>query len=92
MPNNFLNYLLEQEDLIDQDILTIAKFQPTVEYVQAYVNDIEAIQYDAETAHSLEDELRAMFIKYIAERDDELGHLARIILSTNNLSFPRWCA
>lgn len=47
---------------------------------------------DAQTQHCQEDALREAFIQSIARRQDGLGEKARLVLSTNNLAFNRWCA
>ena len=47
---------------------------------------------DDESAHSMEDDLREGFIEYIATRKDSLGDKARLILTTNEIEFERWCA
>jgi len=57
-----------------------------IQEIQDMAND------DAESAHILEDNLREDFIKYIAKRKDYLGKKARLILTTNNIDFARWCA
>ena len=56
------------------------------------VEGIRVISNDAEAAHSQEDSLRELFIEYIATRKDSLGEKAKIILSTNEIEFERWCA
>lgn len=49
-------------------------------------------QGDDEEAHYEEDALRNKFISYLAERSDNIGELAKIILSTKDLDFSRWYA
>jgi len=56
------------------------------------IQEIQDMANDAESAHILEDNLREDFIKYIAKRKDYLGKKARLILTTNNIDFARWCA
>lgn len=56
------------------------------------VENIKMIANDDEIAHHLEDGLREQFIKYVAMREDDLGEKARIVLSTNDIKFARWCA
>jgi len=57
------------------------------------VIEIEAIgRIDDERGHSKEDGLRSDFIRFVAEREDELGEIARIVLSTDSFDFARWCA
>jgi hypothetical protein len=50
------------------------------------------IRGDDERAHSWEDVLYQEFVKYIAERKDHLGKMAREILKTQKIDFSRWCA
>jgi len=49
---------------------------------------------DYEVAHGLEDGLRDDFIAYIASLDllPALAEKAKIVLSTNAMEFPRYCA
>ena len=49
---------------------------------------------DDESGHILEDKLREDFIKYILEDSKEAKYkiLAKLILSTNQFDFSRWCA
>lgn len=56
------------------------------------IEDIKNSADDDESAHCLEDTLRESFIEYIATRKDALGEKARLILSTNEIDFSRWCA
>jgi len=56
------------------------------------VEKIRELADNAEDAHQLEDFFRRDFIAFIAQRDDELGEIARIVLSTDEISFARWCA
>ena len=57
------------------------------------VSRISQVSGDAEIAHSLEDFLRERFIEHIASLDlGELSETARVILTTNDIDFERWCA
>ena len=50
---------------------------------------------DPEMAHSLEDELYSQFIDYVANGNataTELAIKAELVLSTQKMDFPRWCA
>jgi len=61
------------------------------EILQA-IQEIRDKRWDDEVAHSNEDALRRAFIETIAKRQDELGELARLVLSTSEIEFARWCA
>jgi len=56
------------------------------------VAKIKVLAEDPESAHADEDDLRDKFICEIAKRKDALGKRAKIVLSTNDIDFPRWCA
>ncbi len=48
---------------------------------------------DAEAAHATEDALRRDFIKWVSEGEaTNAQEIARMILSTDDIDFPRWCA
>ncbi|MFA5808726.1 MAG: hypothetical protein WC935_00130 [Thermoleophilia bacterium] len=64
----------------------------TKEEALASVEKIREEADDDEVAHSHEDGLRAQFIAHVAEMPGELGELAKIVLSTDEISFGRWCA
>lgn len=64
----------------------------TIEEILQAIQEIRDVAEDGETAHINEDNLRTSFIESIAERRDELGELARLILSTDDIDFARWCA
>jgi len=54
-----------------------------------------AIEGDDEVAHIREDELREMLIAYVSQGhfdSAELVEMAKLVLSTNDLEFCRWCA
>lgn len=57
---------------------------------------IRASVGDEEVAHSMEDDLRRDFIRSIASGEWgaslDLQIAARLVLSTDDLDFPRWCA
>jgi hypothetical protein len=57
---------------------------------------VEVIRHmagDPEAAHGAEDSLWADTLRYFAEvAPAELAELARIVLSTEEIDFPRWCA
>ena len=55
---------------------------------------IKAIKQEAdddESAHIDEDFLREEFIRYVALHGGTLGRLAKLVLSTEKISFARWC-
>jgi hypothetical protein len=55
------------------------------------VQKIGAMPYGHDAfAHRMEDALYKQFIEFIAKRHDELGHLARMVLSTKEFDFSRW--
>jgi hypothetical protein len=67
----------------------------TLDEIGERVEVIRRFADDPESAHSDEDELRARFIAYVAgltEPDPELAEKARVVLSTGEFDFPRWCA
>ena len=49
---------------------------------------------DDESQHSMEDGLREAFIKYVADQDvfGKLSEMAKLVLTTNEIDFERWCA
>ena len=64
----------------------------TKKEIQRRIDSIIDVIDDDEVAHCEEDDLRKDFIEYIAKRKDSLGKKARLILTTNELNFARWCA
>ena len=56
------------------------------------VQEINDMSYDDESAHANEDRLHQDFIEFVAKRKDCLGKIARIVLSTKDIRFARWCA
>jgi hypothetical protein len=65
----------------------------TIEDIKKRIENIELLVGDDEAAHSEEDGLRDDFIRWIAETETgELGEKAKLILSTNDIYFHRWCA
>ena len=63
-----------------------------IKEIEAFIEQIKRSAGDDEIAHSMEDALREDFIEYIATRKDSLGDKARLILTTNEIDFARWCA
>lgn len=69
--------------------------QLTLAAVNEAVEHIRFVAHDDETAHSCEDDLRRLFIQHVAGRTDvpdDLAAMARAVLSTEGISFARWCA
>lgn len=65
----------------------------TVEDVENMVKVIELIQGDAESAHSMEDDLYEAVLRYIADGNQQkLQEIAYTALATKELDFDRWCA
>ena len=64
----------------------------TTEEIQKRVDDIRAMSGDDESAHSAEDKLRADFIAYVATLPIPIGAKAKLVLSTKDIAFERWCA
>jgi hypothetical protein len=63
-----------------------------MEEIQKMIDDIKHEATDDERAHSDEDTLRKNFIAFVGERKDKLGEMARLVLTTDNIDFARWCA
>lgn len=49
-----------------------------------------AAEHEHPRAHATEEGLRERFIRFVAERPDELGEMARVVLSTGKIRFGRW--
>jgi len=62
------------------------------DYIEREIKAIADIAADDESAHSREDRLRAWFIWSLSQRTDEIGELAKLILTTDKIDFARWCA
>lgn len=62
------------------------------DYIEREIEKIKAEADDDEAAHSKEDSLREYFISHLAERTDEIGDLAKLVLSTKEIRFGRWCS
>jgi len=62
-----------------------------------YVNVISSQRGDPERAHSLEDYARRQFVRACANgvyRDtpEVISQVAQILLESDDINFPRWCA
>lgn len=65
----------------------------TLESIQQEVERIREIKDDDEAAHSAEDTLYFEFIDYIRTHGPEdLAAMAKAVLTTQDISFERWCA
>lgn len=66
------------------------------EYLAAkYVDEIDRMKGDEETAHGEEDQLRGWFIESCANglyTKEEAVQIGKIVLSTRDIDFARWCA
>jgi ribosome recycling factor len=62
----------------------------TLEEIKIRVNQIRSNAYDDEKAHSMEDELREDFIKFISREDSPFADMAKQILKTSKIDFCRW--
>lgn len=47
---------------------------------------------DDETAHSLEDDMRRAVLQAIADGYPDATELAKLALTSDDISFARWCA
>lgn len=65
----------------------------TIKEIKEWIKKIEAERHDDEIAHCEEDALREEFIKYIANGGKiKIKEKAKLILTTLNIDFCRWCA
>jgi len=64
----------------------------TIDEIRKRVAGIEEEAWDAEVAHSNEDDLYIDVLRFIAEGDTEVAPLAREALRVREITFPRWCA
>lgn len=65
----------------------------TINDIEKAIAKIKAAADDDEMAHVYEDELYAAFIGYVAGGgSDNLSEKAKLVLSTEDISFSRWCA
>jgi len=64
----------------------------TIVEIQRKIDAIDLAAWDYENAHMLEDALRQEFIAFIAQRKDSLGDKARLVLTTKDIDFERYCA
>ena len=59
-------------------------------HIMMAIQNIRDSSGDYEVAHSMEDGLYRDFIKDIAERNDHIGELAKLVLSTKKIEFARY--
>ncbi len=66
----------------------------TLEQIQEKVDEIKIAAADDERAHSLEDDLMFAFITWLAKEcyEDLIREKAKLVLSTSEIDFARWCA
>jgi len=67
----------------------------TTQQIQNRLDAIKEASVDPEMAHGLEDKLMKDFIEYVSERNislSALSHKAELILTVNEIDFPRRCA
>lgn len=63
----------------------------TIRTVKECVAEIQALADDDGMAHAKEDELMTAFITLIANENSKYSKMARLILSTSDIHFHRWC-
>lgn len=65
----------------------------SVDKIKAKAKEIEARVKDPETAHVLKDELYHDFIQHVSKHaDGNLSAMAKEVLKTQKIQFPRWFA
>lgn len=67
----------------------------TTNEIKKRIKKIRDAGRDSETAHEQEDSLHLDFIKYVATLSEHLPELAakaRLVASTEDIEFERWCA
>ena len=65
------------------------------EEIQQRLDDIKVMAGDDESAHSAEDRLMRDFIAYVATLNEALPNLAlkaKLVLTSKEIEFERWCA
>lgn len=55
------------------------------------ITEIKKAAGDDEVQHSIEDCLEDSFILSLTSRKDKVGDLAKLVISTNEIKFSRWC-
>lgn len=64
----------------------------TLEKAYEAIEQIKQSAWDYERAHSMEDGLWERFIELVAQRNDDLGELAKLVLTTKDIDFERYYA
>lgn len=66
----------------------------TFDDIRGRLDKIKASVGDFEAAHGLEDDLYVAFIFYVSSdpSDDDLGEKAKLVLTSEEIDFPRYCA
>lgn len=64
----------------------------TTEEIEAKIEGIRTGAGDYEVAHAMEDELQRDFIRYVATLGIPISSKAKLVLSTDKIDFPRYCA
>lgn len=70
----------------------MSRHPTTASETRAAVEYIRSMAHDPEVAHSEEDRMRYQVLKAIAVGASNPVELAEIALSTEEMTFPRWCA
>jgi hypothetical protein len=63
-----------------------------IEHIEFRIQQIQAKHGDPEAQHIREDNLYLDFIKEIAASDSAFAEQAKLILTTQEMRFSRWCA
>lgn len=64
----------------------------TIAEIKRRIAHIKSIRYDDESAHAAEDHLRADVLRAIADGAANAAAMAKLALTTDRISFERWCA
>jgi len=65
----------------------------TIQDIEKNIEHLKQISGDDEAAHSYEDSMREGFLEFVATSTIEpYAGMARLLLTTNNIDFNRWCA
>lgn len=60
--------------------------------IQERIKEIKELIDDDEMAHVKEDQLHLDFITSIANSDSPFSDRAKLVLTTSDFNFARWCA
>lgn len=87
----------KEKSTLLKHILKLSKMEKlTIEIAKEKVAHIESIKDDDERAHSCEDDLMLWFINCISYGQysdlNEVQEIAKIVYSTTDIQFARWCA